>query len=74
MKNVLKPLPKNVLTTLGLSAAVTAANSGIATNILGSELKTVIILNEKMHDIVEVIKSLEESGSLIKYEETSKMK
>ena len=70
MKNLLKPLPKSILTTLGLSAAVTTANSGIPRKILGSGMKTLIISNEKIHDVMKIIKPLEESGSLRKDDKT----
>ena len=36
MKNVIKPLAKSVLITLGLTAAASAADAGIQNNIFGS--------------------------------------
>ena len=45
MKNVTKPLPKNVLIPLGLPAAASAADAGIHKKILGSRTTTLIILN-----------------------------
>ena len=35
-------------------------------NILGSRTTTLIILNHKMEDIMKIVKSLEDSGLLIK--------
>ena len=51
--NVLKPLSKSDLMLLWL----TAAASGVT---------TLIILNEEMNNIMEIFKSLEESGLFIK--------
>ena len=45
MKNVTKPLSKNVLIPLGLPAAASAADAGIHKKILGSRTTTLIILN-----------------------------
>ena len=53
MKNVLKPLAKSVLITLGLTASASATYAVIQKNIFGS-------------GIMKIIKSLEESGLLIK--------
>ena len=65
MKNVIKPLAKSVLIPLGLTAAATAADAGIHQKILGSEhnnTTTLIISNNKMKDIIRMVKSLEDSG------------
>ena len=45
MKNVTKPLSKNVLIPLGLPAAASAADAGIHKKILRSRTTTLIILN-----------------------------
>ena len=66
MKNVLKPLAKSVLVPLGLTAAASATDSAIQKNIFGSGMTTLIISNEKMNDIMKIVKSLEKSGLLIK--------
>ena len=74
MKNVLTPLSKNVLIPLGLSAGMSSANAAIQKKIYGSvcpsdlpSCKTaVIISNEEMEDIMKIVKSLEESGLLVK--------
>ena len=60
MKNVLIPLPKNVLISLGLTISAATTDAAI---------------RYKMNDIMNLVKSLEESGSLIRgLSETIKMK
>ena len=67
--NILKPLAKSVLIPLGLTAAVSAADAvGIQMfqiQMFGSG-NTTIISNKEMNDIMKIMKSLEESGLLIK--------
>ena len=68
--NVLKPLAKSVLIPLGLTAAAAAAaaatDAAIHKKMFGCGTTTLIISNEKMNGIMKIIKSLEESGLLIK--------
>ena len=68
MKSVIKPLPKSVLIPLGLTAAVSAADSGIPKKILGSghSNTTLIISNDEMDDILKIVKCLEDTGVLLK--------
>ena len=67
IRNVLKTLAKNVLIPLGLTAAAASAtDSAIHKKMFGSGTTTLIIFNEEMNDIVKMIKSLEETGLLIK--------
>ena len=69
MKSVIKPLAKNVLIPLGLTAAASAADAGIHKKILGSghnNNTTLIISNDEMDDFLEIAKSLEDSGVLLK--------
>ena len=67
MKNVTKPLAKSVLIPLGLTTAALAADAGIHKKILGSgNTTTLIISNDEMEDIIEIVKSLEDSGLLLK--------
>ena len=68
MKSVIKPLDKSVLIPLGLTAAASAADAGIHQKILGSghNITTLIISNDEMDDILKVVKSLEDSGVLLK--------
>ena len=74
MKGVLTPSAKSVLLPLGLSAGMSAADAAIQKKIYGPgcpsdlALRTtaLIISNEEMEDIIKIVKSLEESGLLIK--------
>ena len=74
MKNVLKPLAKSILISLGLTAAASATNVVIQKKMLESSRSsdlplrpiTLIISNEEMNDIKRIVKSFEESGLLIK--------
>ena len=71
IKDIIKPLAKSVLIPLGLTAAVSAADAGIHKKILGSghnhpSSTTLIISNNEMEDIIKIIKSLEDSGLLLK--------
>ena len=68
MKNVIKPLAKtkSVLILLVLTAAASAADAGIHKKILGSGTTTLIISNDEMKDIIRIVKSLEDSGLLLK--------
>ena len=64
--NVFKPLAKSVLIPLQLIAAASAIDAAIYKEMFGSGATTLIISNEEMIDIMKIIKSLEESGLLIK--------
>ena len=66
MKCVLTPLAKSVLVRLGLTAAVSTTDAAIQNKIFGSGMAALIISNEEMEDIMKIVKSLEESGLLIK--------
>ena len=70
MKSVIKPLAKSVLIPLGLTAAASAADAGIHKKILGcgsDHNNTILIIsNDKMDDIIKIVKSLEDSGVLLK--------
>ena len=69
MKSVIKPLAKSVLILLGLTAAASAADAGIHKKILGSghNNNTILIIsNDEMDDIFKIVKSLEDSGLLLK--------
>ena len=68
MKSVIKPLAKSVLIPLGLTAAA-AADAGIHQKILGSghnNIATLIISNDEIDAIIKIVKSLEDSGVLLK--------
>ena len=72
--NVLKPLAKSVLRPLGLTAVASAIDAATHKKMFGSGFPldlasrnaTLIISNGEMNGIMKIIKSLEESGLLIK--------
>ena len=67
IKNVITPLAKSVLIPLGLTAAASAADAEIHKKILGSgNTTTLIISNKDMEDLIKIVKSLEDSGLLLK--------
>ena len=66
MRNELKPLGKNVLIPLGLTAAASGTNAAIHKKMFGSVVTTWIISNEEINAIMNIVKSLEESDLLIK--------
>ena len=66
IKNVIKPLAKSVLITLGLTAAASAADAGIHKKILGSGNTTLIISNEEINDVIKIVQALEDSNILFK--------
>ena len=80
LMKVAVPLAKNVLEPLGISAAISAIDgsikkkmlrSGLTTLIikkkmLGSGVTTLIISNDEMDDILKIVKSLANSGLLLK--------
>ena len=65
ISNVIKPLPKSVLIPLGLTAATSAADAGIHKKILGSVNTTLIVSNSDMEDLIEIVKSVKDSGLLL---------
>ena len=64
--NVLKLLAKKVLIPSGLTVAASTTDAAIHKKMFGSGIITLIISNEKINDIMEIVKSFEESGLLIK--------
>ena len=66
IRNVLKSLAKNILIPLELTAAAPATDAAIYKKMFGSGTMTLVISNEEMNDIIKIVKSLEESGLLIK--------
>ena len=63
---VAMPLAKNVSTPLGLTAAMSAIDGSIKKKMLGSGTTTLIISKDEMNDIIKIVKSLEDSGVLLK--------
>ena len=66
LMKVAMPLAKNVLAPLGISAAISAIDGNIKKKMLGSGKTTLIISNDEMDDILKIVKSLENSGLLLK--------
>ena len=66
MENLLKSLAKCVLIALGLTAAAATTDGAIHKNMFELGMTTLTTSNEEMHDIMEIVKSLEESGLLIR--------
>ena len=67
IKHVIKPLAKSVLIPLGFTAAAAAPDAGIHKKILESgNMATLIISNDEIEDIIKIVKSLENSGLLLK--------
>ena len=66
LMKVAMPLAKNVLAPLGLTAAMSAIDRSIKKKMLGSGGTTLIISNDEKNDIIKIVKSLEDSGVLLK--------
>ena len=65
--NAFKLLAKSVFIPLGLTAAASATDAAINNNMFVSGNTTIIISNEEINGIIiKIVKSLEESGLLIK--------
>ena len=71
LKSVIKPLG-----VLGLTAAASAADAAINIKMLGSGNHTILIIsNGDIQDLLKIVKSLEDSGTLLDgITETLKMK
>ena len=65
LKSTFLPLSKSALLPLRLSAGMAAADAAIQKKIYGWKTTALIIWNEKMEDIMKIVKSLEESRLLI---------
>ena len=67
IQNVITPVAKSVLILFGLTAAASAADTGIYKKILGSgNHTTLIISNKDIEDLIKIVKSFEDSGLLLK--------
>ena len=66
LMKVAMPLAKNVLAPLGISAAMSAIDGSIKKKMSGSGTTTLTISNDEMDDILKIVKSLENSGLLLK--------
>ena len=68
IKNVIEPLAKSVLILLGLTAAASAADTGIHKKILRpghNNTITLIISNDELEGSIKIVKSLVDSGLLL---------
>ena len=63
---MLKPLPKNVLIPVELTAPASIKDAAIWKNIFGSGMTTLLISHEEIIAFMKIVKSLEESPLLIK--------
>ena len=64
---MIKPLAETVLIPLRLTAEASEAGAGINKKILGSgNTTTLIISNNEVEVIIKIVKSLEDSGLLLK--------
>ena len=66
LMKVAMPLAKNVLAPLGISTAMSANDGSIKKKMLGSGVTILIISNDEMNNILKIVKSLENSGLLLK--------
>ena len=66
LMKVAMPFAKNVLAPLGLTAAMSAIDGSIKKKMLGSGTTFLIISNGAMNDVIKIVKSLEDSGVLLK--------
>ena len=66
LMKVAMSLAKDILAPLGLSAAMSTLDGSIKKKMLGSGTTTLIISNDEMDDILKIVKSLENSGVLLK--------
>ena len=66
LMKVSMPLAKNVLAPLGLTAVMSAIDGSIKKKMFDSGTTTLIISNDEMNDIIKIVKSLEDSGVLLK--------
>ena len=60
------PLAKNILASLGITAAASAIDARIQKKIQGSGTTTLIISNEEMNDIMKIVQALEDSNIVLK--------
>ena len=66
IRKALRPSAKGVVISLGLTAAASETDAATHKKMFGSGFTTLIISIEQMNNIMKIVKSLEESGLLIK--------
>ena len=57
---------KSILAPLGLSAAMSATDAAIQKKMYGSGIKTLIISNDDLNDLIKIVTALEEHDMLLK--------
>ena len=66
IRGVLTLLPKGVLVPLGLTAVASATDTTIQKNIYQSDMTAMLISKNEMDHVKKIVKSLQESDSLLK--------
>ena len=60
------PLAKNILASLGITAAASAIDAGIQNKVHGSGTTALIISNKKLNEIMKIVQALDDSNILLK--------
>ena len=68
MKNLIKPLAKSLLIPLGLNASAGKHKKILGSTKRPSHNRTLIVSNDEMKNIIKIVKSLEDSGLLLKWD------
>ena len=66
LMKVVVPVSKNILASLGITAAASTIDEGIQRKIHGSGATTLIISNEEMNYIMKIVQALVNSDILLK--------
>ena len=66
LMKVAVPLAKNILASLGITAAASTIDAGIQKKIQDSGITTLIISNEEMSDIMKIVQALQDFNILLK--------
>ena len=66
LMKVAVPIVKNILASLGITAAASAIDAGIQKKIHGSGATTLLTSNEEMNNIMKIFQTLEDSNILLK--------
>ena len=66
LMKVAVPLRKNILASLGVTAAASAIDTGIQKEIRRSGTTTLIVSDKEMNDMIKIVQALEDSKILLK--------
>ena len=66
LMKVTVPLAKNILASLGITAAASVIGAGVQKKIHGSGTTTLIISKKEMNEIMKIIQALEDSKIVLK--------